>query len=29
MPDFDIDFCYERRGEMIEYARQKYGPGNV
>ena len=29
MPDFDIDFCYERRGEMIEYARAKYGPDNV
>lgn len=29
MPDFDIDFCYERRGEMIEYARQKYGADNV
>lgn len=29
LPDFDIDFCYERRGEMIEYARQKYGHENV
>ncbi|MFP4500082.1 MAG: DNA polymerase III subunit alpha [Candidatus Hydrogenedentota bacterium] len=29
MPDFDIDFCYERRGEMIEYARNKYGRDNV
>ncbi|HNR32382.1 MAG TPA: DNA polymerase III subunit alpha, partial [Candidatus Hydrogenedentes bacterium] len=29
MPDFDIDFCYERRGEMIEYARAQYGPDNV
>ena len=25
MPDIDIDFCYERRGEVIEYVRQKYG----
>jgi len=25
MPDFDIDFCYERRGEVIEYVHQKYG----
>ena len=25
MPDFDIDFCYERRDEAIEYVRQKYG----
>ena len=22
MPDIDIDFCYERRGEVIEYTRQ-------
>src|SRR5690606_7393890 len=29
MPDFDIDFCYVRREEMIEYAREKYGPNNV
>jgi DNA polymerase-3 subunit alpha len=29
MPDFDIDFCYERRPEMIEYARNKYGADNV
>jgi DNA polymerase III subunit alpha len=29
MPDFDIDFCYVRREEMIEYTRQKYGPDNV
>ena len=28
-PDFDIDFCYVRREEMIEYARQKYGRENV
>ncbi|MCL5270351.1 MAG: DNA polymerase III subunit alpha [bacterium] len=25
MPDFDIDFCFERRGEVIEYVRSKYG----
>jgi len=25
MPDIDIDFCYERRGEVIEYTREKYG----
>ena len=25
MPDFDIDFCQERRGEVIEYVRRKYG----
>ncbi len=25
MPDFDIDFCFERRGEVIEYVRNKYG----
>ncbi len=25
MPDFDIDFCQERRGEVIEYVRKKYG----
>ena len=25
MPDFDIDFCQERRSEVIEYVRQKYG----
>ena len=25
MPDIDIDFCYERRGEVIEYVRAKYG----
>ncbi len=29
MPDFDIDFCYVRREEMIEYARRKYGKDNV
>ncbi|MDL2229390.1 DNA polymerase III subunit alpha [Treponema sp. OttesenSCG-928-L16] len=25
MPDFDVDFCYERRGEVIDYVTQKYG----
>lgn len=25
MPDFDIDFCNERRGEVIEYVRRRYG----
>jgi len=25
MPDIDIDFCFERRGEVIEYTRLKYG----
>ena len=24
-PDFDIDFCMRRRGEVISYVRQKYG----
>ena len=25
MPDIDIDFCFERRGEVIDYVRRKYG----
>jgi DNA polymerase III subunit alpha len=25
MPDIDVDFCFERRGEVIEYTREKYG----
>jgi DNA polymerase-3 subunit alpha len=25
MPDVDVDFCFERRGEVIEYVREKYG----
>ena len=29
MPDFDIDFCQERREEVIEYVRQKYGKEKV
>jgi DNA polymerase III subunit alpha len=28
-PDIDIDFCYNRRPEVIEYVRQKYGADNV
>jgi len=28
-PDFDIDFCQFRRGEVIEYVKQKYGRENV
>jgi DNA polymerase-3 subunit alpha len=28
-PDFDIDFCQTRRGEVIDYVRQKYGRDNV
>jgi DNA polymerase-3 subunit alpha len=29
MPDFDIDFCYEGRGKIIEYVREKYGSESV
>jgi DNA polymerase-3 subunit alpha len=29
MPDIDIDFCVERRDEVIEYVREKYGRKNV
>jgi len=29
LPDIDIDFCYERRDEVIEYVREKYGQKNV
>ena len=29
MPDFDVDFCTKRRGETIEYVREKYHPENV
>ncbi|MCL2859148.1 MAG: DNA polymerase III subunit alpha [Oscillospiraceae bacterium] len=29
MPDFDIDFCYERRQEVIDYVAQKYGQDHV
>ncbi len=29
MPDFDIDFCQERRGETIRYVQEKYGFDHV
>ena len=29
MPDIDIDFCYVRRGEVIDYVNRKYGSDNV
>lgn len=29
MPDIDIDFCYERREEVIEYVNRKYGDSHV
>ena len=29
MPDFDIDFCYERRQEVIDYVASKYGADHV
>ncbi|HEY0315362.1 MAG TPA: DNA polymerase III subunit alpha, partial [Sphingomonas sp.] len=29
MPDFDIDFCETRRGEVIRYVQEKYGRGQV
>ena len=29
MPDFDVDFCYERRGEVIDYVERKYGKDHV
>src|SRR3546814_19928430 len=29
MPDFDIDFCETRRGEVIRYVQQKYGNDHV
>ena len=29
MPDIDVDFCYERRGEVIDYVVSKYGKHNV
>ena len=29
LPDIDIDFCYERRDEVIDYVRHKYGAENV
>ncbi len=29
MPDFDIDFCYDRREEVINYVKEKYGEDKV
>src|ERR1043166_6097762 len=29
MPDIDVDFCFERRGEGIEYVRERYGRDSV
>jgi DNA polymerase-3 subunit alpha len=29
MPDFDVDFCQDRRSEVIDYVTQKYGKDNV
>ncbi|MFA5098411.1 MAG: DNA polymerase III subunit alpha [Candidatus Margulisiibacteriota bacterium] len=29
MPDIDVDFCFERRQEIIEYVSKKYGQSNV
>ncbi len=29
MPDIDVDFCYERRGEVIDYVIEKYGEDHV
>ncbi|HET7788425.1 MAG TPA: DNA polymerase III subunit alpha [Myxococcales bacterium] len=29
MPDFDVDFCQDRRGEVINYVTEKYGKDNV
>ena len=29
MPDIDVDFCYERRGEVIDYVTRKYGKDKV
>jgi DNA polymerase-3 subunit alpha len=29
MPDIDLDFCMNRRGDVIDYVRQKYGQENV
>ena len=29
MPDFDVDFCQDRRGEVIDYVSRKYGAENV
>ncbi len=29
MPDIDVDFCYERRDEVIRYVRERYGEDHV
>ncbi len=29
MPDIDVDFCYRRRGEVIDYVNRKYGEDHV
>jgi DNA polymerase-3 subunit alpha len=29
MPDIDVDFCFERRSEVIEYVRERYGRASV
>ena len=29
MPDIDIDFCIERRGEVIDYIKSQYGENSV
>lgn len=29
MPDFDIDFCFEKRGDVIDYVTKKYGKDKV
>src|ERR1700760_3875934 len=29
MPDFDVDFCQDRRGEVIDYVQQRYGRDQV
>ncbi len=29
MPDFDIDFCYNRRDEVLSYVKEKYGSDRV
>ncbi len=29
LPDFDVDFCYERREEVIAYVKEKYGADHV
>jgi len=29
MPDFDVDFCQERRGEVIRYVQERYGADHV